>query len=90
MDPALYGEVIIFILLWAGIWELLGNGVDGAINMASKRWEGGFVEKNPRVVKMAFYFGLVILATILVFTLTTYHGFREASGVHHESLLFQG
>jgi hypothetical protein len=90
MDSALYGEVWIFLLLWLGVWEFIGNGVDGAISWASTKWEGGFVSRHPLGVKMAFYLGLIILATILIFTLTTERGFREASGVHHEPLLFQG
>jgi hypothetical protein len=90
MDPLLYGEIWIFLLLWLGAWELIGNCVDGTIDVVSERSPKNWIAKHPRAVKILFYGFVIILATILIFTLSTDLGFREASGVHHEPLLFQG
>lgn len=90
MDPLLYGEIWIFLLLWLGAWELIGNSVDGTIDVVSERSPNSLIAKHPRSTKLLFYGFVIILATILIFTLSTDLGFREASGVHHEPLLFQG
>jgi hypothetical protein len=90
MDPILYGEVWIFLLLWLGAWEFIGNGVDGVIDFMTERNSKGVIAQHPRATKLIFYGAVIVLATILIFTVSTADGFREASGVHHEPLLFQG
>ena len=83
MNAALYGEVWIFLLLWLGAWEFIGAGVDALIERAG--WS-----MHERRIKLIFYGMLVVIATVLIFTVATELGLRTHGGGVDEPLLFQG